>query len=142
MLDWSDSLDDVDWPALSDLYRRAPLGDKPPELLRTVFGNSRYHWLVRDNGVLVAAGRAVADGADCACICDVVVCPTRQGTGLGQAMVQRLVEQCRGHRKIILYSVPGKEPFYARFGFRRMLTAMAIFQNPAAAVQGGYVGED
>lgn len=142
MLDWSDSLDDVDWPALNDLYRRAPLGDKPPELLRTVFGNSRYRWFVRENGVLVAAGRALADGADCACICDVAVSPTHQGTGLGKAMVQRLVDQCQGHRKIILYSVPGKEPFYRGFGFRRMLTAMAIFQNPVAAMQGGYVGDD
>ena len=141
MFDWSDSLGDVDWQALSDLYRRAPLGDKPPELLSTVFGNSRFRWLVRQNGLLVAAGRALADGADCAYICDVAVCPTHQGSGLGKAMVQRLVEQCQGHRKIILYSVPGKEPFYRRLGFQPMRTAMAIFQNRVAATRAGYLGE-
>ena len=45
------------------------------------------------------------------------------------------------HKKIILYSVPGKEPFYRKFGFRRMLTAMAIFENQAQALERGYVSE-
>lgn len=31
MLNGSDSPDDADGPALSDLYRRAPLGTQPPE---------------------------------------------------------------------------------------------------------------
>ena len=35
--------------------------------------------------------------------------------------------------KIILYAVPGGEPFYRRFGFMRMRTAMAIFENNVAA---------
>ena len=56
--------------------------------------------------------------------------PSQQGTGLGQAVVARLVDLSRGHKKIILYSVPGKEPFYRKFGFLRMKTAMAIFANP------------
>lgn len=51
----------------------------------------------------------------------------------------RLVESSAGHRKILLYAVPGKESFYASFGFRRMKTAMAIFQNPEDACQRGYV---
>jgi hypothetical protein len=35
--------------------------------------------------------------------------------------------------------VPGKEPFCETFGFRRMTTAMAIFENPASAEAGGYL---
>jgi hypothetical protein len=38
--------------------------------------------------------------------------------------------------------VPGKEGFYKKFGFLRMLTAMAIFQDRNAAIQRGHVGED
>jgi ribosomal protein S18 acetylase RimI-like enzyme len=110
-------------------------------MLKTVFENSRFKWLVRDAGKLVAAGRALADGADCSYICDVAVLPAYQGTGLGKQVVSRLVEDSRQHKKIILYSVPGKEGFYRKLGFLRLLTAMAIFQDRDAAIQRGHLGE-
>ena len=47
----------------------------------------------------------------------------------------------RGHRKIILYAVPGKEPFYQRLGFKRMTTAMAIFEDEVGALKDGYIKE-
>ena len=142
-LTWTDELASVDWLALQAFYAAVPLGNKPAELLQTCFGNSRYRWLVRDGaGQIVGAGRVLSDGADCAYLCDVAVLPSHQGTGLGQAIVQRLVEQCRGHRKIILYAVPGKEGFYRRLGFRRMRTAMAIFDDEAAAIARGHVEGD
>ena len=68
--------------------------------------------------------------------------PSHQGTGLGKQVVQHLVDASRGHNKIILYAVPGKEPFYRKFGFRRMLTAMAIFEDPTDAVARGYVADE
>jgi ribosomal protein S18 acetylase RimI-like enzyme len=37
--------------------------------------------------------------------------------------------------------VPGKEPFYKKLGFKRMSTAMAIFEDQAAAQERGYVNE-
>jgi hypothetical protein len=45
--------------------------------------------------------------------------------------VARLVRLSASHRKIILYAVPGREAFYQRFAFRRMTTAMAIFEDQA-----------
>ena len=141
-IEWNEQLDGVDWTALSALYRAAPLGDKPPEHLRIAFTNSRYRCVVRDAaGRLIGAGRVLADGVDCAYLCDIAVLPAHQGSGLGQAIVGRLVERARGHRKILLYAVPGKEPFYRRFGFRRLLTAMAIFPDAEAAVRRGYLGD-
>ena len=142
MLNWSDTIDDVDWDELSALYRAAPLGDKPPALLRQVFGQSMYRALVRHGGRLVGAGRVLADGGDCACLCDIAVLPSHQGTGLGGQIVDSLVELARGHRKIILYAVPGKEPFYRKHGFMRMSTAMAIFQNQAQQLERGYLHAD
>jgi hypothetical protein len=47
----------------------------------------------------------------------------------------------RGHKKIILYAVPGKEAFYRKLGFERMLTAMAIFEDQAGALKRGYLSE-
>jgi ribosomal protein S18 acetylase RimI-like enzyme len=141
-LTWSNHLEDIDWKELEALYQAAPLGRKKASDLQIVFTNSRFRCFVRDQGRLVAVGRALADGADCAYICDVAVLPSHQGTGLGKAVVQELVRLSRDHKKIILYSVPGKEAFYKKLGFLRMLTAMAIFQDRAAALQRGHVTED
>jgi GNAT superfamily N-acetyltransferase len=138
---WSDALDTIDWHEVETLYRLAPLGNKSAAHLQTVFSNSRFRCFVFDAGKLVAAGRALSDGADCSYLCDVAVLPTHQGHGLGKQVVKRLVELSRGHKKIILYAVPGKEGFYRKLGFLRMLTAMAIFDDPAAAVARGHLSE-
>ena len=135
---WTQSTDAVDWDELSELYRIAPLGTKSGEWLRTAYGNSMFKCVAFDDGKLVAAGRAVADGVDCSCLCDIVVHPGYQGAGLGKALIGTLVELSAGHRKIILYAVPGREPFYEKFGFRRMTTAMAIFADPDKAAADGY----
>jgi hypothetical protein len=39
------------------------------------------------------------------------------------------------------YSEPGKELFYRKLGFKRMSTAMAIFENQDQALERGYVNE-
>jgi len=139
---WSDSTDSLDWDELAALYRAAPLGNKTQEGLKTAFGNSMFRCFVYDKGALVGVGRVLADGVDCAYVCDVALLPSHQGTGLGQQLVARLVELSRGHGKIILYAVPGKEPFYRKFGFRRMRTAMAIFQDAQAAAERGYTDDN
>ena len=141
MIQWSNSTDSVDWPELSEMYRLAPLGNKSPGWLETAFSNSMFKFFARENNVLVAAGRAVADGVDCSYICDVAVHPSHQGRGLGREVIERLVAASEGHRKIILYAVPGKEDFYRWFGFRRMRTAMAIFDNPDQAANNGYTDQ-
>ena len=138
-VDWSDDLNTVDWEELSALYRVAPLGDKKPADLKRSFSNSLYRCFVREDVRLVGVGRALADGVDCAYICDIAVLPSHQGTGLGKQIVGRLVELSRNHRKVILYAVPGKEAFYEKLGFSRMNTAMAIFQNQEQAVANGYL---
>jgi GNAT superfamily N-acetyltransferase len=134
---WVHDTDALDWDELSGLYRRAPLGDKPPDALRTVFGNSRYVCLVYADGVLIGAGRSLADGLDCAYIADVAVDPDHQGRGLGRAIIRRLVEMADGHKKIILYANPGTEGFYESLGFLHMQTAMAIWQDNEAAMGAG-----
>ncbi|WP_426344838.1 GNAT family N-acetyltransferase [Pseudoduganella sp. R-32] len=135
---WTDSTEKLDWEEMSELYRIAPLGIKSGEWLKTGYSNSMFKCIAFDGERIVAAGRAVADGVDCSYLCDIVVHPAYQGAGLGKELIQRLVDLSRGHRKIILYAVPGKEPFYEKFGFRRMNTAMAIFADPQKAAADGY----
>ncbi len=136
---WSHSIDNLDWVELAALYLAAPLGNKNPVDLKTVFTNSMFKCFVFEDGKLVGAGRAVADGVDCSYICDVALLPSHQGLGLGKQIVLKLISLSTGHKKIILYSVPGKELFYKKLGFKRMCTAMAIFENEGAALEHGYI---
>lgn len=138
---WSHEIAGTDWHELEALYHAAPLGNKKANELEVVFTNSRFCCFVRDQDRLIAVGRALADGADCSYICDVAVLPSHQGTGLGKAVVEKLVKLSQGHRKIILYTVPGKEGFYKKLGFLPLLTAMAFFQDKAGAIQRGHIRE-
>ena len=138
---WSDSIDNFDWDELSELYHLAPLGNKNPLDLSKAFANSLFRCFVHEDGKLVGVGRALADGVDCAYICDVALLPSHQGMGLGKQIVAKLVALSAGHRKIILYAVPGKEAFYQSLGFKRMTTAMAIFKDQGLALERGYLSE-
>lgn len=141
-LEWRYSAEKLDWEELSNLYLIAPLGQKDPADLKIAFSNSMFSCFVYDGGLLIAAGRALADGKDCSYICDIAVHPAYQGQGLGKEMVSRLVDFSKDHKKIILYAAAGKEPFYKKLGFKRMATAMAIFQNQAQALENGVIVDD
>ncbi|MBA1420049.1 MAG: GNAT family N-acetyltransferase [Epsilonproteobacteria bacterium] len=95
-----------------------------------------------DKDRLIGAGRALADGVDCSYLCDVAVHPDYQGIGLGRKIVSQLIEVSKNHKKILLYSVPGKEEFYAKFGFKKMKTAMAIFKNEKQAIEWQLIGDE
>ncbi|MFZ6775262.1 GNAT family N-acetyltransferase [Undibacterium sp. Ji83W] len=140
-LTWVTVQDEVDWQALSELYRIAPLGNKPAKNLEIVFSNSMYKCFVYAGDQLVGVGRALADGLDCSYICDIAIHPEFQGIKLGKAIVDHLVEKSQGHKKIILYANPGKEGFYQKLGFHPMKTAMAIFADHAQAVTSGIIAE-
>lgn len=140
-LEWKYSSERIPWEELSSLYRVAPLGEKSPRNLETAYSNSMFKCFVFDSGKLIGAGRALADGIDCSYICDVAVLPSYQGLGVGKAIVSRLVDFSKGHKKIILYTYPGKESFYRKIGFRRMAAAMAIFENQAEALERGLIDE-
>ncbi|AEK61897.1 GNAT family N-acetyltransferase [Collimonas fungivorans] len=140
-MEWVFEQENMDWAALSNLYKIAPLGDKHPDDLKTAFTNSLYKCFVFDGAVLAGAGRALADSIDCSYICDVAIHPDFQGQGLGKAIISKLRDLSAGHKKIILYAVPGKEGFYKKLGFKRMSTAMAIFKNQERALAAGLVND-
>ena len=58
---WVDDIGAVDWSELSELYRLAPLGQKPPDALMTVFANSRFACFVYIADSLVGAASSLMD---------------------------------------------------------------------------------
>ena len=126
---------------MSNLYKIAPLGDKKPKDLKTVFLNSKFKCFVYINKTLIGAGRALADGVDCSYVCDIVIHPDFQAQGIGKNIVNKLIEFSKDHQKIILYSIPGRENFYEKLGFAKMNTAMAIFKDQKRAIEIGLVDD-
>lgn len=138
-INWQYTTENINWDELRDVIRLAPLGERDPEGLRISFENSMFCCFVFDDTKLIAAGRALADGYDCSYICDVVVLPDYQGQKIGKAVVEKLMDLSKDHKKIILFASIGKEGFYKKLGFLKMNTAMAIFENMDRAVELGFL---
>lgn len=138
---WFYDSQNLDWSELAHLYKIAPLGDRKIENLQISFSNSKYKCFVYDNKKLIGVGRSVADGIDVSYLCDVAIHPDYQKLGIGKAIVTRLVDFSQGYNKIILFASIGKEPFYAKLGFDKMNTAMAIFKNRQRVLDMGLVSE-
>lgn len=98
-------MDELSW-----LYKIASMGGKPPEALATVLGNGLFGCFAYTDGALVGAGRALADGLDCAdiaCIACIAVHPGQQGRGLGTAIMRRLLAQTGQCKKVFLLRQAG-----------------------------------
>ncbi|WFS61839.1 GNAT family N-acetyltransferase [Pseudodesulfovibrio thermohalotolerans] len=130
--------DGVDWERAAAIFEEAPLGVREPDVLRRTFENSDLVCFARDGETLVGMGRALSDGTVQSVIYDLCMTPEHQGKGLGTRMMEAMLERLRTPN-VVLWSVPGKEPFYARLGFKPMRTAMARFENPERSASQGYI---
>ncbi len=134
-------------------------GTPPADELWRVFAttgwNDEYHlspaeltasfeasWVVLgayEDDRLVGVGRVVSDSAVHAMIYDLIVVPERQGTGIGQELLARLVERCTkaGIRDVQLFCAKGKRSFYEKRGFvARPEDAPGMQWDPGRAVVG------
>ncbi|MGE5301564.1 MAG: GNAT family N-acetyltransferase [Acidobacteriota bacterium] len=125
----SEDVDKICWQELADVIEAAPLGKRDLVKLEMAFRNSEIRCFAYHDGKLIGAGRGISDGALRAAIYDMVVLPEYQGKGIGTMIMKYLLERANAEI-IMLFANPGREPFYSRFGFRRMKTAMAIMEDP------------
>lgn len=132
-------VDHIDWNAVCELIRLAPLGTREPEKLRAAAANSYAVCTAYVDDRLVGFGRAISDGVAQSAIYDVVVLPEAQGRGIGQAIMQALLDKLPGGGPILIYVAPGKEGFYRKLGFGGLKTAMALFPDPERYRSGGYL---
>lgn len=128
----------ADWAAVAGILKEAGMAYHEPELHRLAFNNSRAVVFAYRDGRLAGFARAISDGAYQAALYDVAVKPQFQGGGLGSAMVRRLLAKLPGC-SVILYASPGKEAFYSKLGFSRMLTGMAFFKDQESMRGRGFI---
>ena len=115
----------VDWEAVSNILKDVGMGYYEPDLHEKAFNNSYVSVFVYRDNRMIGFGRAISDGAYQAAIYDCAVVPEFQGKGIGRMIMKNIlskVNQCN----IILYASPGKEGFYHKHEFRKMITAWPV----------------
>jgi len=132
------NVEHIDWQVVCRVLQEAGLAVHPVELTRKAFENSCCKVFVFDNDLLIGVGRAISDGAYQAAIYDIAVLPTYQGRKVGKLIVDEIHKDLQ-KINIILYASPGKEPFYRKLGYYRMLTGMANFNNESIMREKGFI---
>ena len=127
----------VDWEAVSETLKLVGMAYYAPDVQRRAFEASHTTVFVYHQGRLVGFGRAISDGAYQAAIYDCAVVPELQGKGIGNLIMKNIMRPI-SHCNVILYASPGKEGFYQKHGFRRMVTGMAHFKNAASMKERGF----
>ncbi|WP_251550515.1 GNAT family N-acetyltransferase [Neobacillus muris] len=92
------------------------------EVVETSLRNSIHCITVRDNEQIVGMGRIVGDGAIYFYIQDIVVHPDYQKKGIGNEIMNNLVEYLNKNAPdkafVGLFASQGKEPFYEKYNIK------------------------
>jgi GNAT superfamily N-acetyltransferase len=120
-----DSLDGVDWRALSDaLTADAFNNGRTPEELRRSFENSHATAIVGGGAHVISTARILADGVCNAWLVDVWTASAHRRQGIGSAVVRRLLQRVPGHH-VALFT-ENRMDFYAALGFEPETTGMSL----------------
>ncbi len=131
--------EDIDWAALCEIIRLAPLGTREPDKLEIASKNSFVVCSVFVDGKMIGFGRAISDGQYQSAIYDVVVLPEFQNQGVGKTIMNALLEKLPKTSIGLIFAAPGKENFYRKFGFNNLKTGMGLFPNPEWFRANGYI---
>lgn len=101
-----------------------------PQRVDRVIHGSHCYVTARDNGNIVGMGRALSDGVGDAYIHDVIVVESHRGQGIGQRIVNMLVERLEkdGITWIGLIAEKGSPPLYQKFGFAPLEGSVPMFR--------------
>jgi ribosomal protein S18 acetylase RimI-like enzyme len=128
----------LDWRAVCEIFKRAPLGSREPDKLRRASENSHIVCSAWDGETIVGIGRAISD-RQYQSIYDVVVLPEYQNKGVGRSIMNALLQSLPKGTNVLIFVVPRKEGFYRKLGFGDLKTGMGLFANPEKARVGGYL---
>jgi len=134
----SNSCEKVDFSEVVEILKAVGMRYHAPEVQEKAFRNSACTVFIFHKETLVGFARAISDGVFQAAVYDVAIHPSYQGKGLGKVLIENVKEQLSGFN-LILYASPGKEEFYRRNGFNKMLTGMAYFQDADSKRERGFI---
>lgn len=104
------------------LWEAVGWGSVNIEMTERSIANSVYGVVAVHDKNIIGMGRIVGDGAMYFYIQDVAVLPDHQGKGIGEQIIEKLLEYIRGHCSegafVGLFASHGKDKFYERFGFK------------------------
>ena len=129
----------IDWSAVCEVIRRAPLGSRNKEKLQRAAENSHVVCTAYAGHILIGFGRALSDGHLQSAIYDVVVLPEYQGRGVGRKIMEALLSRLPAKGAVLLYAAPGKLAFYRKHGFGLLKTGMANFPDSERYRAEGYL---
>lgn len=122
------SREGIDWEKVASLLSYFGLSNLDAKAQKKAFDNSFAVAFAYDGEKLIGAGRALSDGVCQAAIYNIVLEEEYHERQIGRAIIDSLLEQVEGCN-VILYTHPQTVAMYEKFGFRRMKTGMAIFQE-------------
>ncbi len=119
-----EGLDGLTPALIVTLYRRAPLfrpvGSQ--EEMWRVFEQSNLVLTAWHGAHLVGIARVLTDGVLYSHLCDLAVEPDVQGAGIGKALINAVIDRCRG-TDLLLRDSELSASFYAHLGFSRVTNA-------------------
>ncbi|WP_054699992.1 GNAT family N-acetyltransferase [Desulfosarcina cetonica] len=131
--------ENIDWMALCEIFRLAPLGTREPEKLKIAAENSHTVCSAFTGQKIIGFGRAISDGQYQSAIYDVVVLPEFQNQGVGKLIMESLLEKLPKSGPVLIFVAPGKQEFYRKLGFGKLKTGMGLFPNPDMSRAKGYL---
>jgi N-acetylglutamate synthase-like GNAT family acetyltransferase len=102
---------------LGDLLRAVGMGPYSVDMLEGVIAGSTGYVTARDGGKLVGFGRVLSDLATLAYINNMAVRPEYQRQGIGQRILELLLQRVEQVRSVYLYTNTA-DALYLRNGFR------------------------
>jgi predicted N-acetyltransferase YhbS len=131
--------ENIDWLALCEIFKLAPLGTREPEKLKIAAENSHTVCSAYVEQKIIGFGRAISDSQYQSAIHDVVVLPEFQNLGVGKLIMQALLEKLPKSAPVLVFVAPGKQDFYHKLGFGNLKTGMGLFPNPEMSRAKGYL---
>jgi ribosomal protein S18 acetylase RimI-like enzyme len=135
---YSRECSNIDWNEIPKVLSAAGMSYSDSEVHKKAFNNSYITVFAFDAENLIGFGRAISDGVYQAAIYDLAILPEYQGKGIGKELLKKITESIP-NCNYILYAAPGKEGFYEKSNFKKMRTAMGLFNNAEEKREKGYI---
>lgn len=102
------------------------------EAARDSLAASLYGVVMMTDNQIIGMGRIIGDGAIYFYVQDIIIHPNYQGQGLGQRLVQALVDWLQDNAPdqafVGLFAAEGTQPFYEKTGFQQHPALTGMFQ--------------